>query len=46
MDDWSEIIQLIIHHSDEFEYDVENSKDYSSCDQCGNFNHNHIYNKK
>lgn len=46
MNDWSEIVQLIIHHSDEFEYDVENSKDYSSCDQCGNMNHNHIYNKK
>jgi hypothetical protein len=46
MNDWTEIVQMIINHGDEFEYDVENSMDYKSCDQCGNLNHNHIYNKK
>lgn len=46
MNEWTEILQLIINHGDEFEYDVENSMDYKSCDQCGNWNHNHIYNKK
>jgi hypothetical protein len=46
MNDWTEIVQMIINHGDEFEYDVENSMDYEPCDQCGNWNHNHIYNKK
>lgn len=44
--DWSDIAHMIITNSDEFEYDTENSSDYTSCDQCGNLNHNHIYNKK
>lgn len=44
--DWSDISHMIITNSDEFEYDTENSSDYTSCDQCGNLNHNHIYNKK
>jgi hypothetical protein len=46
MNDWTEIVHLILNHGDEFEYDVENSTDYESCDQCGNWNHNHIYNRK
>jgi hypothetical protein len=44
--DWSDIAHMIITNSDEFEYDVENSKDYQPCDQCGNWNHNHIYIRK
>lgn len=44
--DWSDIAHMIITNSDDFEYDTENSSDYTSCDQCGNLNHNHIYNKK
>jgi hypothetical protein len=46
MNDWGEIAQMIIDKGDEFEYDVENSMDYQPCDQCGNWNHNHIYNRK
>lgn len=44
--DWSDIVHMIITNGDEFEYDVENSKDYQPCDQCGNWNHNHIYIRK
>ena len=46
MSSWTEIAMIVINSGDEFEYDVENSMDYKSCDQCGNLNHNHIYNKK
>jgi hypothetical protein len=46
MNDWVEIVQLVVNYGDEFEYDVENSMDYQSCDQCGNWNHNHIYIRK
>ena len=46
MNDWREIVHMIINNGDEFEYDVVNSTYYKSCDQCGNWNHNHIYNKK
>jgi hypothetical protein len=46
MNDWGEIAQMIIDKGDEFEYDVENSMDYQPCDQCGTWNHNHIYNRK
>ena len=46
MSDWTEIAMMFINGGDEFEYDVDNSKEYESCDQCGNWNHNHIYIKK
>jgi hypothetical protein len=46
MSDWVDIANIIIDKADEFEFDVENSKDYQSCDQCGNWNYNHIYVKK
>ena len=46
MNDWTEIVHMIVNNGDEFEYDVENSMDYEPCDQCGNWNHNHIYNRK
>jgi hypothetical protein len=46
MSDWVDIANIIIDKGDEFEFDVENSKDYESCDQCGNWNYNHIYVKK
>jgi hypothetical protein len=45
--DWYEIAQLIVNNNnDEYDYDVENSKEYKHCDQCGNWNHNYIYIKK
>ena len=44
--DWYKIAQLIINNNDEYEYDVENSKGYKNCDQCGNWNHKYIYIKK
>jgi hypothetical protein len=46
MSDWAEIAMMVINGGDEFEYDVDNSKEYEPCDQCGNWNHNHIYIKK
>ena len=46
MSDWADITNIIIDKGDEFEFDVENSKDYESCDQCGNWNYKHIYVKK
>lgn len=46
MSDWTEITMMVINSGDEFEYDVDNSKEYEPCDQCGNWNHNHIYIKK
>jgi hypothetical protein len=46
MSDWTEITMMVINGGDEFEYDVDNSKEYEPCDQCGNWNHNHIYIKK
>jgi hypothetical protein len=46
MNDWAEIVQLVVNYGDEFEKDIENSMDYQPCDQCGNWNHNYIYLKK
>ena len=46
MNDWVDIANIIIDKGDEFEFDVEKSRDYQSCDQCGNWNYNHIYVKK
>ena len=46
MSDWTEITMMVINGGDEFEYDVDNSKEYEPCDQCGNWNHNHVYIKK
>jgi hypothetical protein len=46
MSDWTEIAMMVINGGDEFEYDVDNSKEYEPCDQCGNWNHNHVYIKK
>ena len=46
MNDWYQIAELVTRISDVYEYDVENSIDSESCDQCGNWNHNHVFNKK
>jgi len=44
MSDWTDICEVIIKHYG-FELDYDNSKYSKSCDQCGNYNHTHIYNK-
>lgn len=46
MSDWTEIAMMVINGGGEFEYDEDNSKEYESCEQCGNWNHTHIYIKK
>jgi hypothetical protein len=43
--DWVEIADILTGRSREFEYDVENSHDTDQCDQCGDYNWNHIYTK-
>ena len=39
MSDWTEIAMMVINGGDEFEYDVDNSKEYEPCDlgrcKCG-----------
>lgn len=44
--DWTDICDIILNNTDEYEYDIENSMEVSRCDQCGNYNHKHIYLKK
>jgi len=46
MHDWAEIAQILASRSRKFEYDVENSQDYSACDQCGDCGWNYTYIKK
>jgi len=46
MDDWTIIAEIIVKLSDDFEYNVEESDEGNSCDQCGNYNHKYVYNKK
>ena len=45
MNDWSTITEILTSKGN-FEYDEVNSKDYDSCDQCGDYGFNHIYNRK
>ena len=45
MNDWTTIAEIVVSLSGEYEYDEENSIDYSSCDQCGNWNHKKVYKK-
>lgn len=44
MDDLTLICDIIIN-KDGYEMDYDNSKFAESCDQCGNYNHTHIYTK-
>ena len=46
MNDWTIIADIIVKLSDDFEYNVEESDEGNSCDQCGNYNHKYVYNKK
>jgi len=46
MNDWTIIAEIIVKLSDDFEYNVEESDEGNSCDQCGNYNHKYVYNKK
>jgi|LauGreDrversion4_2_1035121.scaffolds.fasta_scaffold431777_2 hypothetical protein len=45
MNDWTTIAEIVVSLCGEYEYDEENSIDYSSCDQCGNWNHKKVYKK-
>jgi hypothetical protein len=44
--DWTNICDIIFSNTDEYEYDVDNSREVDRCDQCGNYNHRHVYLKK
>jgi hypothetical protein len=46
LSDWRIILEIISTTDDRYEYDVDNSREYKSCDQCGNWNHTYIYLKK
>jgi hypothetical protein len=46
MNYWTVIAEIIVNLSDEYEYNVEESDEGTSCDQCGNYNHKYVYNKK
>ena len=46
MDDWTVIAEIIVKLSGDFEYNVEESDEGNSCDQCGNWNHRYVYNSK
>jgi hypothetical protein len=45
MNDWTNIAEIVVSLSEEYEYDEESSIDYNSCEQCGNWNHKKIYKK-
>ena len=42
--DWCNILELITQYDDSFTYDHENSKS-DSCETCGDWNSNSIYNR-
>lgn len=46
MNDWTTIVEIIVNLSDEYEYNVEESDEGTSCNQCGNWNHRYVYNIK
>jgi hypothetical protein len=45
MNDWHYIAEIVVTISEEYDYDVEDSNDGTSCEQCGNYNWRHIYKK-
>ena len=45
MNDWHYIAEIVATMSEEYDYDVEDSNDGTSCEQCGNYNWRHIYKK-
>lgn len=46
MNDWTTIVEIIVNLSGDFEYNIEESDEGTSCDQCGNWNHRYVYNSK
>ena len=46
MNNWTVIAEIIVKLSGDFEYNVEESDEGNSCDQCGNWNHRYVYNSK
>jgi hypothetical protein len=45
MNDWHYIAEIVVTMSEEYDYDVEDSNDGTSCEQCGNYNWKHTYKK-
>lgn len=45
MNDWTQIAEMVVITSKEFEYDTENSIEFEHCSQCGNYDHRYIYKK-
>jgi hypothetical protein len=46
MNDWYVIVEMITQLSNEYEYQVGQSDEGTSCDECGNYNHKYVYIKK
>jgi hypothetical protein len=46
MNDWTVIAEIVTQLSDEYEYNVDESDEGNSCNQCGNYNHKYVYIKK
>lgn len=44
--DWTNICDIIFNNTDEYQYETNGSTELERCDQCGNYNHRHIYIKK
>lgn len=40
---WYQITEIIINLSEDYKFDTNNSKEITSCEQCGNWNHKHVY---
>jgi hypothetical protein len=45
MNDWYAIVEMITQLSNEYEYQVDQSDEGTSCDECGNYNHKYVYKK-
>lgn len=45
MNDWHYIAEIVVTMSEKYDYDVEESNDGTSCEQCGNYNWKHTYKK-
>ena len=45
MNDWSMIAEIIVKLSGDYEYDIEESNEGDSCDQCGNYSWKYVYKK-
>lgn len=46
MKDWYQIAEMVTTTSEKYEYDTEESNEGDPCNQCGNYNWKHVFNKK